>query len=562
MSNATTAQDTHAVRIIAPPEFPVTWEHADDEQLTWLHDRMHNPDPVLPLENAFWSRVYEAFNRATEAYEMPVRLKTRCINTYFYMAAKTVVPPEQMEAQRARADERMDAVMARLHAVWTEEWFPEIRSHLAWWDAFDLTGATVPELLGHLEETLNRLLRLWEIHFRIVLPSYIAMSQFDDLYRDLFDGEGAFGSYRLLQGFDNKTLEADRALWDLSRRALASEEVQGVLEAHPAAEVLAELGRTPARRGFRDELDAYLREYGLRGEKWGLSYPCWIEDPAAAITNLKDYITQSRLNPREKMVELAGERDGAVAVVRGRLQDYPKPVVERFEFLLKAAQEGVVLSEDHGFWIDFGATYRVRRVLLEFGLRLYEAGGIEQPSDVFYVTLDELRASFASSPCRDHRSLVELRRREVAHFRAITPPSALGADNGPRPDDPMGRFFGKFFGGPPPAAESPDVLWGHAGSPGTVRGPAKVIRSLSDAGKLQAGDVLVAETTAPPWTPLFATAAAIVTDSGGVLSHCAVVAREYRIPAVVGTGRATTEIRDGQILEVDGDAGLVRICPA
>jgi pyruvate,water dikinase len=89
-----------------------------------------------------------------------------------------------------------------------------------------------------------------------------------------------------------------------------------------------------------------------------------------------------------------------------------------------------------------------------------------------------------------------------------------------------------------------------------------VIRSFADAGKLRAGDVLVAETTAPPWTPLFATAAAIVTDSGGVLSHCAVVAREYRIPAVVGTGRATTTIRDGEIVEVDGDAGLVRICPA
>lgn len=89
-----------------------------------------------------------------------------------------------------------------------------------------------------------------------------------------------------------------------------------------------------------------------------------------------------------------------------------------------------------------------------------------------------------------------------------------------------------------------------------------MIRSLSEAGKLQRGDILVAETTAPPWTPLFATAAAIVTDTGGILSHCAVVAREYRIPAVVGTGRATAVIRDGQTLEVDGDAGLVRIAPA
>jgi rifampicin phosphotransferase len=86
-----------------------------------------------------------------------------------------------------------------------------------------------------------------------------------------------------------------------------------------------------------------------------------------------------------------------------------------------------------------------------------------------------------------------------------------------------------------------------------------VLRSLSEADRLEPGDVLVTEFTAPPWTPLFATAAAVVTDAGGILSHCAVVAREYGIPAVVGTGRATATIQDGQQIEVDGNAGLVRL---
>jgi pyruvate,water dikinase len=100
---------------------------------------------------------------------------------------------------------------------------------------------------------------------------------------------------------------------------------------------------------------------------------------------------------------------------------------------------------------------------------------------------------------------------------------------------------------------------GVAGSAGVARGTARVIRSLAEAGKLQPGDVLVAAATEPPWTPLFATASAIVTDVGGVLSHSAVVAREYRIPAVVGTGHATTTFEDGQLLEVDGNAGIVRV---
>jgi pyruvate,water dikinase len=92
-----------------------------------------------------------------------------------------------------------------------------------------------------------------------------------------------------------------------------------------------------------------------------------------------------------------------------------------------------------------------------------------------------------------------------------------------------------------------------------VRGRARVIRSLAEAQTLQKGDILVTETTSPAWTPLFATVAAVVTDTGGVLSHCAIVTREYGIPAVVGTGTATALIKDGQLLEVDGSAGSVRI---
>jgi pyruvate,water dikinase len=92
-----------------------------------------------------------------------------------------------------------------------------------------------------------------------------------------------------------------------------------------------------------------------------------------------------------------------------------------------------------------------------------------------------------------------------------------------------------------------------------VRGRARVLRALSEGDGLEKGDILVAETTAPPWTPLFATAAAVVTDTGGILSHCAVVAREYRIPAVVGAGAATATIRSGQMIEVDGDSGVVKV---
>ena len=103
------------------------------------------------------------------------------------------------------------------------------------------------------------------------------------------------------------------------------------------------------------------------------------------------------------------------------------------------------------------------------------------------------------------------------------------------------------------------MINGNPCSPGKATGTARIVMSLAEADKLKPGDVMIAPATMPAWTPLFASIAAVVTDAGGVLSHAAIVAREYNIPAVLGTGRATSEIKDGQQVEVDGDAGVVRV---
>jgi pyruvate,water dikinase len=172
--------------------------------------------------------------------------------------------------------------------------------------------------------------------------------------------------------------------------------------------------------------------------------------------------------------------------------------------------------------------------------------------------IDAQRVQFSSL-----MPLVAERKAEVEHFRTIRPPAMLGTMPlmAEPTDEPMLRAVAKFIGEGHAGIDVGEhgILQGRAGSPGTARGPAKVVRSLSEAEKLHPGDILVAETTAPPWTPLFATAAAVVTDTGGILSHCAVVAREYHIPAVVAAGRATEIIHDGDTIEVDGGAGVVRI---
>ena len=160
------------------------------------------------------------------------------------------------------------------------------------------------------------------------------------------------------------------------------------------------------------------------------------------------------------------------------------------------------------------------------------------------------------------KRLVQERTAEMEHFSHVTPPPMLGTAPAFELSDGGPLLRAMFKGELSPANTSnreADRVKGLAGSAGVARGTARVIHSLAEAGKLQPGDVLVAVSTVPPWTPLFATAVAIVTDTGGVLSHSAVVAREYRIPAVVGTDHATSTFHDGQLLEVDGNAGTVRV---
>ena len=221
-------------------------------------------------------------------------------------------------------------------------------------------------------------------------------------------------------------------------------------------------------------------------------------------------------------------------------------------------QVAAIAHEDHNFWIDQRLFYHVRRLILEFGGRLAQAGALDSANDVFYLTPDELQNGRDVSMKR----LVQERKTEMEQFSHVTPPPMLGTMPAFEMTDGGSMVRAMFKGemSPAPTGNSElNKVKGLPGSAGVTRGTARVIRSLAEAGKLQPGDVLVAIATEPPWTPLFATASAIVTDSGGVLSHSAVVAREYRIPAVVGTDYATSTFHDGQLLEVDGNKGIVRV---
>lgn len=544
-----------------PADFPVVWEHPDDGKAFWERETMHVPGQATTLDGSLASRwVNNGLNAASEDFSMPIRSAYQCVNTFMYLAIAPVSgDPAVLEELGRTAEERLGNVIGKQFELWEAEWLPEIKELLARWRAFDLDGASDAGLVSHLHDTVAWSERAWHIHFLVALPVIVSMSLFDDFYTDLLGDGDPYGAFRLLQGQDNMSLLVDRELYLLSRRALTSDEVRHVLGTTSAADVVRELGAIADGREFLGALDAFLAEHGRRASLYvSVSAPSWVEDPTTLITVLQDAVTQPERDHAAELEALAAEREQLTSSARERLAAFPEAVREEFESLLSAARQGSVLQEDHNYWIDTQIVYEVRRVLLEVGRRLARAGGIDAANDVFHLRLDEL-----DDLSTDLRAIVSEREQEIERFSSIVSPLALGTlPPGPRPEDPISRAVTKMFGGQPPESASPDVFHGMAGSPGMAVGRVRVVRSLAEGEALEHGDVLVAPTTAPPWTPLFARAAAIVTDAGGVLSHCAVVAREYSLPAVVGTKRATATLRDGQLVEVDGTSGTVRIVEA
>ena len=239
---------------------------------------------------------------------------------------------------------------------------------------------------------------------------------------------------------------------------------------------------------------------------------------------------------------------------RGRLAGDPEKLAH-FNGLYDAAKAFLPLTENHNFYIDDMGHGVMRLPILELGRRLVDRGAVADENDVFNIYTSEIEAGLGGT---DQKALVAERKNELATWSKVLPVPVIGEPPPPN-EDPFGAGIRKMFGAPPEPSRDPDVITGTGASPGTVQGRAKVVRDLSQASKVESGDVLVCEMTMPAWTPLFSIVSAVVADTGGVLSHCAIVSREYRLPCVVGTMVGTSVIEDGMMLTVDGSRGIVRI---
>ena len=546
--------------------FPVTWRHPADADLFWSQDRLHYPDPVTPLEFSFIEGAVDAgLGKALRHYDIPLSLLNRHINGYAYFCVlPDALTDDVAAALAAQSAVKLWAAMDNLLLLWQSQWLPEIQQHLVFWEQYSLSTAALPDLLQHINATEARMKRVWEIHFLLFLPSMLAISRFADLYAELLKPTDAFAPYQLLTGFDTKTMQSAEALWRLSRQILASPLLLHNFTQNPAEQVLSRLTELPTAATFLAELQSYLRVHGYRADKLSLTSPFWVEDATPVIKSLQAYIQQPEQDWLDRQ-QMVAQREEAVADFYQQLARYPLSVQAEATRLLQAAQAGAFLKEEHGYWLDYQSNYWVRQVLLAIGQRLTTVQLLAKSEDVFYLQLNEVKTLLAGATVSlpALQALIAERQNLAARFADCTPPAVLGtipAD--PPPDDLIARMFSKIEGEVPLLPTQVKELRGQAGSRGVVRGRVKVVLKLGETGIVEPGDILVAETTSPAWTLLFVSIGGLITDTGGILSHAAVVAREYGIPAVVGVGNATQCLRDGQRVEVDGNQGLIRVLEA
>ncbi len=449
---------------------------------------------------------------------------------------------------------------------WREWAHPRYVRTVAAWADRDLPGLSSTALLDGVGALLDAGTEYYTAVQSIIPVAATSELAFRAYYDRLVRRSGDPDGQAFLLGFDSRPILAEKSLHDLAVAARDAGLAEAVARA-AADDVLLD-GPAPAGadeaawRHWRGQFRDHLQQYGHTVYNLDFADPVPADDPAPLLDTVRFYLDElgsdglasdgHGADPHERQQRSAARRESQTAAVRARLDPVRRAVFDR---LLRSAQNTGPVREDA--LADMGLAWPLmRRMLHELGRRMVATGVLVEPDDVFWLRHEELRTAVRGEPLSPALAAEIARRRMLWRGRRqATAPQLL----------PEIRWVSRLLAGVMPAADqnqSGSVVTGVAAGSGRVTGFARVLDGPADFGQLQPGEVLVARMTTPAWTSLFAKAAAVVTDVGGPLSHSSIVAREYGIPAVLGTGAATSRIRSGQRVRVDGDAGTVTLLDA
>ena len=445
--------------------------------------------------------------------------------------------------------------LGRFERLWRQDLLPTYLSRVEALHRVSVEEASDGELLAALNKLSQYVGEYW---FSLSLLGGTAERQIvQTLERirgwtpSLWEG---FELLDLFRGFKSRPLENQQRLYDLSRLAVGSAELRELLS-HPPGEVLPALQRKEAGRRFAQELEACIREFGHQVFNLDFYFPTLGEQPERLIAMVKRLADSDAQDPEIVREQQEKAREEAESLLRHRIgrRIWLRPVMA----IVKTGQDVARVREDAVFYLQISWPL-MRELISELSSRLVLQGKLRRSELIFFLEKGEVKRLIEGG-AGDMTEKAEARERAWRQQHRLQAPAAIPPLSDPawkdwRSLEPSNRVLHQLAIS---QRESPRVVAGLPASPGKVSGRAVILRSEEEFDRLERGDILVAVTTNPAWTPLFSLAAAVVTEVGGPLAHASIVAREFGIPAVVATQNATSAINDGDVITVDGSAGLV-----
>ena len=539
-------------------------EKADLERYDyWFLDATHSVPPWTPMFSWFWVNFCRhGMQYGAEKLSLPTvkGWDWRFKNGGGYLTLYTV----KSEAEKAHRETCFRQAIRPFIEDYDQLWGGFVTEVLGHYDRLKATNVNTADnidLLANFEDTINVTRRMWEIHMYMMYGVYTAFILFENVCKDLLGIDDTKPQFqRLLRGFDNKAFQVDRELWQFARKA--NDMGVGSAFKGTAGDVIPTLEQSAAGQKWLGEFRAFLNVDGWRMQRMAeANLPTWIEDPTPAIANVQLYLNKGgKFNLDDERKKLAAERTDAEKQV---LERVPSAQRDWFKTMLALAQRASSFSEEHNHYLDLYTHSMIRRSCMAIGKKLAQAGTIDTADDIFFLMPDEVRKVGIAPEFHNLHPIVNQRRDDWQSWQKNENPPFIGkidmmAAIGElvKSNDPIAL---KVVVGamPQPQPELNADLYGICGSSGVAEGTAKVILDEAELRNIQQGDILIAASTAPSWTPVFSLLAGVVVDRGASLSHAAIVGREYGIPVVMNCFEGTKKIKTGQRVRVDGDRGLV-----
>jgi pyruvate, water dikinase len=567
----------------------------EDDGRFWFYNAMHFPEP-MPAFDAITAEIpYTAIGANTaRVFVFPTTLgiEHRIVNGRIYITAIPVTDPAEIERRLAVFTERAGHYYGnwdRLYEGWKtrmQDLIGEIESiTVPELPEFD-DAAVVMESAGvaqnhYVRENYHRCLdlfsKMWNHHTEFLMLGYGAYVVFFEFCKKAFPEITDQTVARMVAGIDVIMYRPDDELRRLARLAVdAGVDDEFTEGCSPSAVLDALAGRGEAGQRWLDAFAAARDPWFhvSTGDGFYHHHRSWNDNLTVPFAALPRYVRMVRAGeaidrPTETLRE---ERERIVAEYRGLLSGDGERAA--FDQMLGLARVVFPYVEDHKFYCEHWFTTRFFGKIREFGELLARSGVLAEAEDVFQLHHTEVDQALAdvmlawaagSKPlgAAHFAPVIAERKRMLEAMKNWSPPPALGpvpeALNDPAVRMLWGVTAETLATWAATAAGGGSEIHGYAASPGVTEGLARVLTSVNDIGQIRDGEILVCPVTAPSWAPVFGKIKAAVSDIGGTMSHAAIVAREYGMPAVVGTGHATKRIRTGQRIRVDGSHGVVMI---